>query len=97
MWPIEVSKALPPSTRLDGFDVSGDQFPPAEWLPPNVRLSTADAFAPVPEDLVGRYDVVHLRMMVLVVRAAADLDGLLGNLVRLLSTCCLCMASWFLM
>ncbi|MCJ1377998.1 hypothetical protein MMC17_001094 [Xylographa soralifera] len=84
MWPIEVSKTLPPSTQLDGFDISGDRFPPAEWLPTNVRLSTADAFAPVPVHLVGKYDVVHLRMMVIVVKGQDDLETLMKNLVLLL-------------
>ena len=87
MWPIEVSKTLPPSTQLDGFDISGDQFPPAEWLPANVHLSTADAFAPVPEHMVGKYDVVHLRMMVIVVKGPKELEALMSNLVLLLSTC----------
>ncbi|MCJ1416979.1 hypothetical protein MMC32_003318 [Xylographa parallela] len=84
MWPIEVSKTLPPSTQLDGFDISGDQFPPAEWLPANVHLSTADAFAPVPEHMVGKYDVVHLRMMVIVVKGPKELEALMSNLVLLL-------------
>ncbi|MCJ1399509.1 hypothetical protein MMC11_002711 [Xylographa trunciseda] len=84
MWPIEVSKTLPPSAQLDGFDISGDQFPPAEWLPSNVTLSTADAFAPIPEDMVGKYDVVHLRMMVIVVKGPKELETLMNNLVLLL-------------
>ncbi|MCJ1387779.1 hypothetical protein MMC18_000622 [Xylographa bjoerkii] len=84
MWPIELSKALQPSAQLDGFDISADQFPPAEWLPTNVTLFTADAFAPIPEDKLGRYDVVHLRMMVIAVKAQEDVETLTKNLVLLL-------------
>lgn len=43
--------------KLDGFDVTHEQYPPAEWYGKNVRLEKLDIFKPVPKELRGRYDV----------------------------------------
>ena len=41
IWLLEVDRRLSnPSSRLCGLDISGDQFPRPEWLPPNATLST---------------------------------------------------------
>jgi len=37
-WLIYLSRILPKSTRLDGFDGNLDQVPLAKWLPPNVSI-----------------------------------------------------------
>ena len=43
--------------KLNGFDIMDEQYPPAEWYGKNVRLEKLDIFKPVPEELMGRYDV----------------------------------------
>jgi hypothetical protein len=70
--------------QFDGFDVTDAQFPPSEWLPSNVRLETWNVLEPVPEHLVGQYDVVNIRYFALVVRKE-NLSNLLKNLISLLS------------
>lgn len=40
--------------KLNGFDITDEQWPPAEWYGKNVRLEKLDIFKPV---LRGRYDV----------------------------------------
>ena len=57
----ELTRELPGSAQLDGFDISDAQFPPKSWYPENVSLSKLDIFKPLPEELKGKYDVVHLR------------------------------------
>jgi hypothetical protein len=61
IWGIELSRQLKPSARIDGLDVSHDQAPPAECLPPNVHLRIHNCLKEPPEDLVGVYDIVHIQ------------------------------------
>lgn len=75
---------MPPTTQFDGFDVSADYFPAKEWLPANVSLEVVDAFADVPEHLIGKYDVVHIRAFVVIVKNN-DPTKLLSNLIKMLS------------
>ncbi|KAI1371658.1 S-adenosyl-L-methionine-dependent methyltransferase [Hypoxylon crocopeplum] len=53
-----------PSAVLDGFDISSTLYPPPESLPPNVTLAIRDVKQPFPEEMHGKYDVVHLRLLV---------------------------------
>lgn len=53
MWLIDVSRQLT-SASLDGFDISGDQYPAKEWLRPNMSLQVLDVHEPIPEDLRGK-------------------------------------------
>ena len=84
IWLIDVNRQLP-SARLDGFDISADQYPPKEWLPANLSLQTLDIRKPIPEELKGKYDVVHVRLFLAVVRNDDP-----SPILRSLS----CMLSW---
>ncbi|KAL9031755.1 MAG: hypothetical protein Q9196_000232 [Gyalolechia fulgens] len=83
IWLIDLAQQLP-HAQLDGYDISSTQFPPAEWLPSNVKLKTLDALAEVPSSLVSTYDVIHAGLVVLV--AGDDPVPLLRNLIKMLST-----------
>lgn len=72
------------SAQIDGFDVSLAQCPPPEWLPSNVSIRKLDIFEPLPEELVGKYDIVHVRLFLCVVRND-DLVPVLTNLLKMLS------------
>jgi hypothetical protein len=65
------------------MDISLSQVPPAEWLPEYVTARTLDIFAPIPEDLRAKFDVVHVRLFLLVVRDN-DPIPILSNLLKLL-------------
>lgn len=85
IWLTELSDALPADCQLHGFDISGDQYPPEEWLPRNVSLHEHDAFLPFAPEFLGSFDVVNLRFFITL------LDGdnvrlLIRNLKSLLST-----------
>ncbi len=84
VWITEVLSYLPASTFIDGFDISNEHFPAEEWLPSNVSLHLLDAFGDVPEYLVDRYDIVHLRTFAIVVKNS-DPTTLLKNLIKMLS------------
>ena len=75
---------LPSTIELHGYDISDGQFPPQALLPHNVSLGLLDAFGDVSPQLVGKYDVVHLRMWCCVVRGN-DPSRLIRHAVTLLS------------
>lgn len=84
MWLLDLSSHVSEGTQLDGFDLSEEQFPHKSTWPANINFRTVDAFGEVPEDLVHRYDVVHLRFWCCVVRNN-DPTGLIRHAERLLS------------
>ena len=86
IWLIDLGRQLH-SVRLDGFDISAGQYPPQEWLPGNISLTTLDVHEPIPEALHGKYDVVHVRLFLTVVRND-DPRPILANMLRMLSQSC---------
>lgn len=85
---------LDPSARIDGFDISPDQYPYEGWCAKNVHLITHDAFKPFPQEYLSKYDVVHIRFFCTLLNNE-DVDPLLKDLVTLLSKrkCCGLLAS----
>lgn len=83
IWLIDVNRRLP-SAHLDGFDISADQYPPKEWLPANLSLQTLDIHKQIPEELKGKYDIVHVRLFRAVV-CNDDPSSILRNLYSMLS------------
>ncbi|TGO65235.1 hypothetical protein BCON_0003g00290 [Botryotinia convoluta] len=83
IWLTDLAKSLPESVQLDGLDVSFDAAPPSEWLPSNLTLRQWDVKKDVPEELVGVYDIVHIRNFLFVLQNHEVLH-VLGNLVRMI-------------
>ena len=88
IWLIDVNRQLP-SAGLDGFDISPDQFPPKQWLPTAISLETLNIHEPVAEHLEGRYDLIHVRLFLAVVKNN-DPTPILSKLMAMLSKYCLC-------
>ncbi|KNG91708.1 UMTA methyltransferase family protein [Aspergillus nomiae NRRL 13137] len=65
LWLIDVSRDFPKS-RLDGLDIDLTQAPHPGWLPSNITLRHWDVFADIPASLQSQYDLVHVRLLVLV-------------------------------
>ncbi|MCJ1376899.1 hypothetical protein MMC20_008144 [Loxospora ochrophaea] len=68
VWLLDLARSLPPTVQLDGFDISLDQCPPEPWLPRNIQLHTWDVFTDPPPKFVGAFDVVHVRLITLVIK-----------------------------
>ncbi|KAL9004063.1 MAG: hypothetical protein Q9188_003098 [Gyalolechia gomerana] len=66
MWLIDVSRQLP-DAHLDGFDLVLRQVPHRKWLPANVNVRYWNILEDIPDDLIGKYDYVHTRLLVLIV------------------------------
>ena len=79
-----MAKHLPSSAQLDGFDIDVSQCPPREWLPRNVNIFAFDAFAELPDQLHEIYDIVHVRLFLLVVQKN-DPMPLLKKFIQMLS------------
>lgn len=82
IWLAEAAHELP-NAQLDGFDIDLTQAPPKEWLPPNTQLRYWNVFDSIPDDLQGKYDIVHVRLLVLVVENS-DPRPIIRNLVKML-------------
>ena len=74
---------LPNTVRIDGFDISGDQYTPATSRPDNLHLHIQDCFKPFPSEFVGAFDVVYARFWLCIVNNP-DAPDLLRNMVSLL-------------
>ena len=81
---MEVAKLLSPLSELCGYDTNLSMFPAQGWLPPNVSGFEWDAFSEVPIDAVGRFDLVHIGIFMLVI-ANNNPIPLLKNLMKMLS------------
>ncbi|RAH47760.1 class I SAM-dependent methyltransferase [Aspergillus brunneoviolaceus CBS 621.78] len=66
IWLQDIARRVPASAQLDALDVSFDAVPPKAWLPANMRTIEWDVKQDPPAELVGVYDVVHIRHFTLV-------------------------------
>ncbi|PWY96694.1 UMTA methyltransferase family protein [Aspergillus sclerotioniger CBS 115572] len=64
LWLIDTARDLP-HAHLDGYDIDLTQSPPPQWLPKNISLHEWDALTPAPAHLHGKYDIIHVRLVVL--------------------------------
>ncbi|KAF7531770.1 hypothetical protein G7054_g8555 [Neopestalotiopsis clavispora] len=53
-----------PNAVLEGFDISSELFPAQETLSSNISLGVLDMKQPFPPEMHGKYDLVHVRMLV---------------------------------
>lgn len=81
---MDLSTRVSPTARLDGLDISLQATPPTEWLPTNVKMRHWNIREPVPDDLVEKYDVVHVRYLCLVL-SNQEVPDVLQSIVRLIS------------
>ncbi|MCJ1381958.1 hypothetical protein MMC17_005070 [Xylographa soralifera] len=83
LWLVDLAAALPSSIRFDGFDISLEQAPAASFLPANVYMHHWNMFDEPPQEFVGQFDIVHVRLVTLVIKNN-DPILLIENLRKLL-------------
>ncbi|KAE8319488.1 hypothetical protein BDV41DRAFT_560184 [Aspergillus transmontanensis] len=81
LWLVDVSRNFPDS-RLNGLDIDLTQAPHPGWLPSNITLRHWDLFTDVPASLECQYDLVHVRLLVLVL-SGVDLMPVIRRLFQL--------------
>jgi SAM-dependent methyltransferase len=82
IWPLDVASEYPDSA-VDGYDISLKQCPPRDFLPRIRKLGEWDIFEEPPEEMCGRYDIVHVRLVIFVVQNN-DPRSIIRNLMKLL-------------
>ena len=85
IWLLEFAHQHPEAAQLDGLDISLDQVPDKEWLPSNVSFYLYDIYDEPPDDLVEKYDIIHVRHLTLVIKDN-DPTMVIRNLLKMLST-----------
>ena len=85
IWLLEAAEDYPHAEALEGLDIALHQPPPQHLLPDNVRFKYLDLQEELPSDFVGRYDLVHARFILGLVKNN-DPVPILQNLLKLLST-----------
>ncbi|KAI0195669.1 S-adenosyl-L-methionine-dependent methyltransferase [Xylaria flabelliformis] len=83
IWLLDIAKTFSPDAELVGIDFDTSKFPSASDLPPNITLRQANMFEPFPNDLVGKFDVVNVRLIVFALKEGYGID-LVRNLMTLL-------------
>ena len=66
IWLLDANDRLPKSAQFIGLDISFDAAPPPEALPSNITFQKWDVREPVPDELVGAFDIVNVRFMLFV-------------------------------
>ncbi|KAH7079076.1 S-adenosyl-L-methionine-dependent methyltransferase [Paraphoma chrysanthemicola] len=84
IWLADVAKISPPSYSFHGYDISSEQYLPAESLPENVSLGFLDFKKPIPEDLQGTFDLVNVRLIIISMGPISVWQDTLKNLMLLL-------------
>ena len=84
IWLLDLARNLPCTAQLDGFDISLDQCPVSQWLPPNIAMHTWNVFEDPPQELLQAFDVVHVRLITFIIKNN-DPRPVLSNLHKILS------------
>jgi SAM-dependent methyltransferase len=82
-WLHAMANILPPNAELVGLDYDPTKFPPPSSLASNITLRAGDMYQPFPGDLVGQFDVVHVRLISFALKAGQGAE-LVKNLMTLL-------------
>ncbi|EPS39088.1 hypothetical protein H072_7114 [Dactylellina haptotyla CBS 200.50] len=83
IWLEQLSKELPLTVILHGYDVNDRLFPDPATLPPNLTFSLFDVLLPVAETLYEKYDVVHIRGLCMVLKQD-QWDGVVKNVAKMI-------------
>jgi hypothetical protein len=81
---LEAAEDYPKADSFEGLDITLHQAPSQHLLPNNVHFKYLDMQEDIPAEFVGRYDLVHARFLLGLVKNN-DPVPLLRNLLKLLS------------
>jgi len=81
-----------PRARVLALDISAEQYPPAWTRPANIEFGLWNFFNPLAPELVGRFDVVHIRAICAPLINGGR-DAVIKKLIQMLSkfsssSCC---------
>lgn len=82
---MQLAEELGDSCQIEASDMNLNLCPPEVLLPSNMRIRKWSFFDPVPTEWIGRFDVVHVRLLVVVFANHGDPRPVLKALVSMLS------------
>ena len=85
LWSLQVAEQLGSSCQITASDINFSQCPPKELLPSNVKLQKWNVWDPLPEGWKGRFDLVHVRLIVGAFNDAKNSLQVLNKFVEMLS------------
>ncbi|KAF2225763.1 hypothetical protein BDZ85DRAFT_279423 [Elsinoe ampelina] len=68
LWVLEAYEEFPHAEAVEGLDIALHQAPAKHLLPGNVKFSYFNAYEDVPEQFIGRYDLIHARFLLALVK-----------------------------
>ena len=83
-WAFDMTDNVAGTVQIEGLDIDLSKTPPRWWLPSNVSFKKFDLLNEVPDELIKRYDIVHVRYIVPLVQDA-KFETILGRLSSMLS------------
>ncbi|KAK2616819.1 hypothetical protein QQS21_000196 [Conoideocrella luteorostrata] len=83
IWLHDLARNRPTPAEFHGFDISLNQIGPKSWLPANMHFHAWDLFEEPPQEFVGYFDIVHVRLITVVVKNN-DPKPIIANLTKLL-------------
>lgn len=85
LWALQVGETFGPNTKILASDISIDNSPPAHLLPSCMEVRKWDFFSPAPEEWLGAFDLVHVRLIVAAFKNEKDANKILEKFVSMLS------------
>lgn len=86
IWLSELHSALSKTNstvQLDGYDINPIYFPDKAYLPPSISLKQLDILAePLPAELIGIYDIVHVRAFGSVINDTTSVLSVASKLLK---------------
>ncbi|KAF2166432.1 hypothetical protein M409DRAFT_23074 [Zasmidium cellare ATCC 36951] len=82
VWALEVAERFPNLT-IEGLDINLNETPPKAWLPSNVTFREFNLLEDIPEELVERYDIVHVQFVMIFV-LDSNVHAVIQRLLRML-------------
>ena len=87
VWALDLASRLSSSMRkvqITCLDISEEQAPPPMIVPGNVTFGTHDVFDDVPEEYLGKFDLVHVRLMQVILFKPGAGNIVARNLARMI-------------
>ncbi len=86
VWALDLASRLPSLRRKVGItclDVSDEQAPPRAVVPDNVTIATRATYIDVPQIYMGRFDLVHVRLMQVALFTRGSVEIVARNLATI--------------
>jgi SAM-dependent methyltransferase len=87
IWSNDIISRYGDTVNITALDISSAQFPPPAIRPQNLYMSTWDFFTDVPQQYIGKFDVIHTRFIVPgIVNRPDERHKVMTNMLKMLKS-----------